>query len=105
MEEGTEYHPAIQELLDLFEYGHLPPPLKEISRGFGELAEACADHLDGSCLTKSLNHLKIAKDWAINAKVLMMNKGSGRGGQPVAARCRLCAEPEDAHPEDHPFTI
>lgn len=57
-------------LLDHFSWQHLPEPLAEVSRPFGELAEHLVATLGESPdLTKALNNLLTAKDWAVRARL------------------------------------
>jgi hypothetical protein len=63
-------HPAIESILTYFEYGHLPPPLREVSKPFGDLAHHLANNGDlqhGAELTVCLRKLLEAKDCAVRA--------------------------------------
>ena len=67
--EATLRHDTIR-LLGHFSWQHLPEPLQVISRPFGELAEHLVATLGESPdLTKSLNELLAAKDWAVRARL------------------------------------
>lgn len=61
-------HPAIQHVLKFFEYGHLPPHLQKVSKGFCELAKEVADRSPESQeTTVALRKLLEAKDAAVRA--------------------------------------
>ncbi|WNM68753.1 hypothetical protein SEA_SOOS_23 [Gordonia phage Soos] len=63
-------HPGTVHLLDLFEYGHLPPHLAVISAKFEVLAHDLVLHLqDGPELTAGLRKLVEAKDCAVRQAV------------------------------------
>lgn len=63
-------HPGTVHLLDLFEYGHLPPHLALISAKFEVLAHDLVLHLqDGPELTAGLRKLVEAKDCAVRQAV------------------------------------
>ncbi|QKY79939.1 hypothetical protein PQD13_gp27 [Gordonia phage Clawz] len=64
-------HPGTVHLLDLFEYGHLPPHLALISAKFEVLAHDLVIHLsDGPELTAGLRKLVEAKDCAVRQAVI-----------------------------------
>ncbi|AXH50471.1 hypothetical protein SEA_RUTHY_8 [Gordonia phage Ruthy] len=64
-------HPATEHLLSQFEYGHLPPHLQQVSRGFGELANRLVDTLDeGPELSVALRKLLESKDCAVRQAVM-----------------------------------
>lgn len=61
-------HPAIQDLCVWFHYDHLPEGLFEVSKEFHDLAEKLLDMIpDDAQLTRSLDHLLLAKDAAVRA--------------------------------------
>ena len=61
-------HPSITSLLKYFAFSHLPLPLQEISRPFGELAQAVAERApDNPETTVALRKLLEAKDCAVRA--------------------------------------
>lgn len=62
-------HPATQAILRFFEYDHLPRPLRDVSKGFHDLAWNLAENpnLDGPELTVGLRKLLEAKDAAVRA--------------------------------------
>lgn len=62
-------HPATIEMLENFEYEHLPPFLQEVSKPFHDLAHASAKTLDGAELTAGLRKLLEAKDCMVRAAV------------------------------------
>lgn len=69
--------PQIQELLQLFDYEHLPPALQEVSKPFGDLANQLAGQINGTStptvlLVEALKALKVSKDWAVNARVIQL---------------------------------
>lgn len=56
-------HPATRQIMQYFEYGHLPPDLQPISAKCGDLAVAMMLRLpDGPELTTGLRKLLEAKD-------------------------------------------
>lgn len=61
------YHPAVQQVLRHFEYGHLPPPLQEISQPFHDLAHYMAERLEGPELVVGLRKLLESKDCMVRA--------------------------------------
>lgn len=63
-------HPAIQHVLQFFEYQHLPDHLKTVSAPFADLAETVAAHNPMSQeTTVALRKLLEAKDAAVRAAV------------------------------------
>lgn len=64
-----EQHPAVAEVLQHFEYTHLPPHLQLISQPVHALAHAMAAQLEGPQLTNGLNRLLEAKDCFVRAAV------------------------------------
>jgi hypothetical protein len=64
-----KYHPAVEHFAVLFAYAHLPPHLREISKGFHDLAKSLVDNsaLAGPELTVALRKLLEAKDCAVRA--------------------------------------
>ena len=70
IESGSVMRADTMRLLDHFSWSHLPEPLAEVSRPFSELAEHLVATLGESPdLTKSLNDLLTAKDWAVRARL------------------------------------
>lgn len=65
----AELHPAVAEVLQHFEYTHLPPHLQLVSQPTHALAHAMADQLSGPQLTVGLNKLLEAKDCFVRAAV------------------------------------
>jgi hypothetical protein len=61
------YHPAVQQVLRHFSYGHLPPPLQEISQPFSDLAHKMAELLEGPELVVGLRKLLESKDCCVRA--------------------------------------
>lgn len=67
-------HPATQHMLRLFEYGHLPQALADVSMKFSILAQELALSLpDGIELTAGLRKLLEAKDCFVRATLLSMD--------------------------------
>jgi hypothetical protein len=63
-------HPATQELLSFFDYGHLPAHLQVVSRACQHLAVEMVDALpDGPQLTTGLRKLLEAKDCFVRQAV------------------------------------
>lgn len=61
-------HPSTVALLRFFEYEHLPPHLREVSKPCALLAHTLADELpDGPELTTGLRKLLEAKDCFVRA--------------------------------------
>ncbi|MGW3442165.1 hypothetical protein [Streptomyces sp. NPDC001076] len=60
-------HPAVERLLDNFRYDHLPAELQEVSRPFHDLAHQLAEMLTGLEITRALERLWDAKNWAVLA--------------------------------------
>lgn len=64
-------HPATLALLRWFEYDHLPPHLRGVSREIGEVAQALVSDygLEGPEVTTGLRKLLEAKDCFVRAAV------------------------------------
>lgn len=60
-------HPAVQDLLRLFTYDHLPEHLQKVSRPFGELAATIAYGPQNAEATIALRKLLEAKNAAVRA--------------------------------------
>lgn len=68
--EVQELHPSAEHLIQFFAWGHLPPPLQEISRPAARLAERMINMLPGNPeLTAGLRKLLEAKDCFVRAKL------------------------------------
>lgn len=64
-------HPAMRHFLPLFEYGHLPEHLQEISKPFCELAYSIiAKYPSNPETTICLRKLLEAKDCAVRARLI-----------------------------------
>jgi hypothetical protein len=62
--------PAVEPLLQWFEFAHLPPALQGVSRPFGELARHIVDTLPRHPeRTIALRKLLEAKDAAVRASI------------------------------------
>lgn len=68
-------HQSTIDILEHFEYGHLPQPLADVSAPFCELARRVAVTLEGPEATVALRKLLEAKDAAVRAKVVAMKRG------------------------------
>lgn len=66
---NKELHPAVAEVLQHFEYTHLPPHLQLVSQPVHALAHHMAAQLEGPQLTNGLNRLLEAKDCFVRAAV------------------------------------
>jgi hypothetical protein len=79
---GRERNASVRAVLIHFEYAHLTrPAYRECSRKFCELAYRLSNELpEGPDLVKSLNELKIAKDWAVCALVAADKAAASREG-------------------------
>jgi hypothetical protein len=64
---AVEIHPATARVLENFRYDHLPAFLQEVSRPFHDLAHRLAETLTGPEVTKALDELWAAKNWAVVA--------------------------------------
>ncbi|WP_416975669.1 hypothetical protein [Streptomyces sp. 4F14] len=64
---AADLHPAVAAMLRNFRYDHLPASLQEVSRPFHDLAHQLAGSLSGPELTKALDDLWSAKNWAVVA--------------------------------------
>lgn len=62
-------HPAITDVLQYFDYGHLPAHLQDISESCSLLAQEMADGLTGPQVTHGLFLLLQAKDCFVRAAV------------------------------------
>jgi hypothetical protein len=63
-------HPATQEIMQFFEWGHLPEPQRRLSAPCGLLAERMVAELaDGPELTTGLRKLLEAKDCFVRASL------------------------------------
>jgi hypothetical protein len=59
-----------EHILQFFAYDHLPPHLREVSKPFGELAQAIVDTLPRNPeRTVALRKLLEAKDAAVRARI------------------------------------
>lgn len=66
-----ERHPSVAHFQALFDYGHLPSPLQEVSAQFADLAESLLEILsDGQELSAGLRKLVEAKDCCVRQAVL-----------------------------------
>jgi hypothetical protein len=64
----SDRHPSVQAVMRHFSYGHLPPPLREVSRRFHELAwDVVGAVPDDPQLTLALQLLLQSKDAAVRA--------------------------------------
>ncbi|MFG2277508.1 hypothetical protein ACGFNQ_02320 [Streptomyces asoensis] len=64
---AVEIHPATARVLDNFRYDHLPQHLQAVSQPFHDLAHQLAETLAGPEVTKALDDLWAAKNWAVVA--------------------------------------
>ncbi|MFJ8110001.1 hypothetical protein [Streptomyces sp. NPDC096132] len=62
-------HPATARMVDNFRYDHLPEDLQKVSKPFHDLAHELAKSLSGPEVTKALDDLWSAKNWAVVAHV------------------------------------
>jgi hypothetical protein len=60
-------HPATTEILRYFDYAHLPPDLREVSRPFHLIAHDMALRFEGPEVTAGLRKLLEAKDCFVRA--------------------------------------
>jgi hypothetical protein len=63
----AEIHPATAAMLRCFRYDHLPSHLQAVSRPFHDLAHQLTETLSGPEVTKALDDLWAAKNWAVVA--------------------------------------
>ncbi len=64
---GASAHPSVAHLLRLFDFSHLPSPLREMSARFARLAAEVALECEGPEATVALRKLLEAKDAAVRA--------------------------------------
>ncbi|MEU6535501.1 hypothetical protein [Streptomyces sp. NPDC047000] len=64
---AAEIHPATARMLENFRYDHLPARLQEVSKPFHDLAHQLTGTLSGPEVTKALDSLWEAKNWAVVA--------------------------------------
>ncbi|ELP64170.1 hypothetical protein PV735_05230 [Streptomyces turgidiscabies] len=64
---AVEIHPATARVLENFRFDHLPAHLQAVSRPFHDLAHQLAETLTGPEVTKALDELWAAKNWAVVA--------------------------------------
>lgn len=70
-------HPAVSHLLSLFDYGHLPPSLQQVSQPVHDLAHHMADTMEsGPELSVGLRHLLDAKDALVRQRVIDLRAAS-----------------------------
>ncbi|MCT7369415.1 hypothetical protein [Mycolicibacterium llatzerense] len=68
-------HPSTQHLVDLFEYGHLPPHLQDVSKQLGDVAAYLVGLLgEGPELSTGLRKLLEAKDCFVRQAVIDARK-------------------------------
>jgi hypothetical protein len=68
-------HPAVEEILQYFDYKHLPPHLQEVSMSVHDLAHKMATEFEGPELTAGLRKLLEAKDCFVRAALSGSNHG------------------------------
>ena len=77
---AADLHPAVVAMLHNFRYDHLPEHLpehlQEVSRPFHDLAHQLAESLSGPELTKALDDLWSAKNWAVVAASNLEREGT-----------------------------
>lgn len=67
---GRLLHPSTAQILSFFEFGHLPDPLRQVSRHFYEFAHTMVETLEeGPELTVGLRKLLEAKDCFVRQAV------------------------------------
>ncbi|MFJ8992612.1 hypothetical protein ACIRQH_19725 [Streptomyces sp. NPDC102279] len=64
---AAEIHPAVAQLLANFRTDHLPEHLRAVSEPFRKLAHQLAETLTGDEVTRALERLWDAKNWAVLA--------------------------------------
>lgn len=64
---AADLHPDVAQMLGNFRYDHLPAHLQAVSRPFHDLAHQLAETLTGPEVTKGLDALWAAKNWAVLA--------------------------------------
>ncbi|MFF9312139.1 hypothetical protein ACF1BS_14635 [Streptomyces sp. NPDC014748] len=74
-------HPATAQMLRNFRFDHLPAALQAVSRPFHDLAHQLAETLSGPEVTKALDDLWKAKNWA----VLVASTAVLEGAEPAPA--------------------
>ncbi len=72
MEQHTKSrHPAVESLLQFFQFKHLPEKLQAVSKPFCELAVTISDGPQNTETTVALRKLLEAKDAAVRAHVFV----------------------------------
>ncbi|MFJ5638640.1 hypothetical protein [Streptomyces sp. NPDC093223] len=71
-----QLHPAVERMLGNFRYDHLPAALQEVSRPFHDLAHRLAVTLTGPEVTKALDDVWSAKNWAVLAASTAVLEGA-----------------------------
>lgn len=74
----AERHPAVREIAQFFDYGHLPPgPLRDTSHACHNLAVEMLTSLpDGPELTFGLRQLLLAKDAFVRQALVAQRTGA-----------------------------
>ncbi|MCG7203947.1 hypothetical protein [Streptomyces arenae] len=71
-----QLHPAVERMLGNFRYDHLPAHLGEVSKPFHDLAHRLAETLTGPEVTKALDDVWSAKNWAVLAASTAVLEGA-----------------------------
>ncbi len=67
---SKKHHPSVANVLQFFEYAHLPDHLQVVSKPIGDMANALADSIPANPeLTVGLRKLLEAKDCFVRAKL------------------------------------
>lgn len=85
----ADAHQRMHQLLDFFEYEHLPPHLQDVSKPFGELAKALTSNgtYPDEELLAGLRKLLEAKDCCVRSTLMKVKEGE-RHSRLVKARER-----------------
>lgn len=76
----SDLHPSVEQVLQFFVTGHLPPHLADVSKSCAELAHGVANNLgSGPELTVGLRKLLEAKDCFVRQAVLDKQKEDQNG--------------------------
>lgn len=76
-------HPSVEHVIQFFEFGHLPEPLRAVSLGFAALATKVANNApDDPETTVALRKLLESKDAAVRAMVSVRNRSRFNNGHP-----------------------
>lgn len=80
----TAKHPAVEHVVQFFEFDHLPEPLRTVSAEFAALATKIANLPPDPEVTVALRKLLESKDCAVRALVSVRNRARYDNGHPAS---------------------